>query len=71
MNNRGPNIEPWGTPDKTGAQSDAVPLMTTRCLRSHKKALNQFKRVYQKLHKPPIYKEVFYEAPNQMPSQNL
>ena len=30
---KGPRIDPWGTPASTGAQSDACPLSTTRCLR--------------------------------------
>ena len=30
-NNKGPRTIPWGTPDKTGAQSDFTPFTTTRC----------------------------------------
>ena len=30
-NNKGPRTVPWGTPDKTGAQSDFTPFTTTRC----------------------------------------
>ena len=29
-NNKGPRTVPWGTPDKTGAQSDFTPFTTTR-----------------------------------------
>ena len=30
-NNQGPRTVPWGTPDKTRAQSDFIPFTTTRC----------------------------------------
>ena len=30
-NNKGPRKVPWGTPDKTGAQSDFTPFTTTLC----------------------------------------
>ena len=30
-NNKGSRTVPWGTPDKTGAQSDFTPFTTTRC----------------------------------------
>ena len=42
-NNTGPRTVPWGTPDKTGAQSDFIPFTTTRC------CLKQRNRVF-----PPI-----------------
>ena len=36
-NNKGPRTVPWGTPDKTGAQSDFTPFTTTRCCRKQRK----------------------------------
>ena len=35
-NNKGPRTVPWGTPDKTGAQSDFTPFTTTRCCLKHR-----------------------------------
>ena len=31
-NMRGPNIDPWGTPDVTGSQSDMHPSTATHCM---------------------------------------
>ena len=31
MKSKGPGIEPYGTLDRTGDQSEAQPLTTTRC----------------------------------------
>ena len=31
MKGKGSNIEPCGTPEKTGDQSEAYPLITTHC----------------------------------------
>ena len=40
-NNKGPRTVPWGTPDKTGAQSDFTPFTTTRCcLKQRKKSIH-------------------------------
>ena len=36
-NNKGPRTVPWGTPDKTGAQSDFTPFTTTRCCLKQRK----------------------------------
>ena len=36
-NNEGPRTVPWGTPDKTGAQSDFTPFTTTRCCLKQRK----------------------------------
>ena len=36
-NNTGPRTVPWGTPDKTGAQSDFIPFTTTRCCLKQRK----------------------------------
>ena len=36
-NNKGPRTVPWGTPDKTGAQSEFTPFTTTRCRLKHRK----------------------------------
>lgn len=33
MNNKGPNIDPCGTPEVTGTKADSKPLMTTFCVR--------------------------------------
>ena len=37
-NNKGPSIEPCGTPDKTGFELDFVPLITTHWVRSFRYA---------------------------------
>ena len=47
-NNTGPRTVPWGTPDKTGAQSDFIPFTTTRCVLKQRKESIHF-RVF-----PPI-----------------
>ena len=39
-NNNGPRTVPWGTPDKTGAQSDFTPFATTRCCLKHKESVH-------------------------------
>ena len=40
-NNKGPRMVPWGTPDKTGAQSDFTPFTTTRwCLQQRKESIH-------------------------------
>ena len=39
-NNKGPRTVPWGTPDKTGAQSDFTPFTTTRCLKQRKESIH-------------------------------
>ena len=44
MNNKGPRTEPWGTPLDTSVHSDDIPFMSTRCWRSVKKSLINFKR---------------------------
>jgi len=31
MKSKGPNIEPCGTPERTGDQSEAHPFINTRC----------------------------------------
>ena len=36
-NNKEPRTVPWGTPDKTGAQSDFTPFTTTRCFLKQRK----------------------------------
>ena len=36
-NNKGPRTVLWGTPDKTGAQSDFTPFTTTRCCLKQRK----------------------------------
>ena len=36
-NNKGTRTVPWGTPDKTGAQSDFTPFTTTRCCLKQRK----------------------------------
>ena len=36
-NNKGPRTVPWGTPDKTGAQSDFTLFTTTRCCLKQRK----------------------------------
>ena len=36
-NNKGPRTVSWGTPDKTGAQSDFTPFTTTRCCLKQRK----------------------------------
>ena len=42
-NNKGPRTVPWETPDKTGAQSDLTPFITTRCcLKQLKKRIHPF-----------------------------
>ena len=40
-NDKGPRTVPWGTPDKTGAQSDFTPFTTTRwCLKQRKVSIH-------------------------------
>ena len=40
-NNKGPRTVPWGTSDKTGAQSGFTPFTTTRCcLKQRKESIN-------------------------------
>ena len=41
-NNKGPRTVPYGTPDKTGAQSDFAPFSTTRCRLYHRKEFIHF-----------------------------
>ena len=47
-NNTGPRMVPWGTPDKTGSQSDFIPFTTTCCCLKQRKESIHF-RVF-----PPI-----------------
>ena len=46
-NNKGPRTVPWGTPDKTGAQSDFTPFTTTRCCLKQRKESIHFKGLDQ------------------------
>ena len=39
INNKGPRIDPWGTPDCTGSHEEYFPLITTRCKRQVRKHL--------------------------------
>ena len=39
-NNKGPRTVPWGTPDKTGVQSDFTPFTTTCCLKQRKESVH-------------------------------
>ena len=41
-NNKGPRTVPWGTPDKTGAQSDFTRFTTIRCCLKHRKKICPF-----------------------------
>ena len=34
LSRRGPRMEPWGTPEVTGAWSEVVPSRTTHCSQS-------------------------------------
>ena len=47
-NNTGPRTVPWGTSDKTGAQSEFIPFTTTRCCLKQRKESIHF-RVF-----PPV-----------------
>ena len=37
LNSKGPRMEPWGTPDVTGAKSEAIPSRTTLCFHQSSK----------------------------------
>ena len=43
-NNKGPKIEPCGTPAVTLSQDECWPFRTTRCFRQERKSRKRFKR---------------------------
>ena len=46
-NNIGPNIAPWGTPERTFDKSDFSPFTMTHCFLLFRKESTQFKILFE------------------------